>query len=79
MDDKDFSQIKEDIGFIKGKITGIEKSLNGNIKAMQAHIAEGVEYRDKIIKHDTTITILSWLFGILTLPVLFLVVKLFAK
>jgi hypothetical protein len=41
-------KFEQDIGFIKGKLENIEKSLNGNVKLINEHIKESPTYRSKI-------------------------------
>lgn len=59
-------------------IKRLDERVNGSFSAMSVHIKEGETYRNKIIKHDTTIAILMWLFVAITVPLLFLLLKYFA-
>lgn len=53
-----------------------DEKINGRY---EKHIDEGVFYRNRIERHDEKMKLLTWLFGLLTLPVIFLLIKVVFK
>ncbi len=48
------------------------EKINGRY---EKHIEDSIYYRNRVERHDEKMKLLTWLFGILTLPVIFLLLK----
>ncbi|MBM4137343.1 MAG: hypothetical protein FJ241_11005 [Nitrospira sp.] len=56
---------------LDGLVTRADK-INGRY---EKHMEESIYYRNRVERHDEKMKLLTWLFGILTIPVIILFVK----
>lgn len=62
---------------LKKDIDRLDKRINGTFDDIATHIKDGEYYRNRIIAHDVKMKLLTWIFSILTIPVVVLCVRIF--
>ena len=76
--------IEQLIGQVQGIVEGLkedvarlDKRINGTFDNIGEHIKSSEYYRERIVAHDIKMKLLTWIFGILTVPVIILCIKIF--
>ena len=72
---RDIGEIKEGISNIKDHIQRLDDRINGSFEIITKHIEEGEYWRGRIQAHEVKLKILTWLFGTLTVGLLWIVLR----
>ena len=72
---RDIGEIKEGISNIKDHIQRLDDRINGSFGRIDKHIDEGEYWRARIQAHEVKMKLLTWLFGVLTTGLLWVVLK----
>lgn len=75
----EIGEIKKGIKNLEEHISRLDHRINGTFDTIGEHIKNGTYYRNIIIRNQTTIKIIYGLFAILTIPVIFLCIRILTK
>ena len=72
---RNIGEIKEGIVNLKDHIKRLDDRINGSFERINSHIEEGEYWRRRIQAHEVKMKILTWLFGTLTVGLLWVALR----